>query len=46
MTDNQLGGAELKHLAAFPKLKIIKFGNNKVKTFEELEALVSDLLGA
>ena len=40
MQDNKLSGSEIKHLAQYPTLRVIKFANNNVKTLEELEPLV------
>jgi hypothetical protein len=41
VTDNRLAGGELKNLAQYTELKVIKFGNNLVKSLDELKALVS-----
>ena len=40
MTDNNLSGNELKSLLKYPELRVIKFGNNKVKDLDEIRQLV------
>ena len=41
MTDNNLSGNELKSLLKYPELRVIKFGNNKVKDLDEIRQLVN-----
>ena len=41
MADNKLSGNELKNLLKYTDLKVIKYGANLVKSFEEISVLVS-----
>lgn len=40
LNDNKLNGAELKHLAKYKQLMVLKYANNLVKDYADVEALV------
>jgi hypothetical protein len=44
LTDNFLTGNELKHLSELKQVTAIKLGGNKIKTLDDLNALVSFLM--
>jgi hypothetical protein len=41
LTDNNLAGKELAHLASLSQIETLKLGGNKIKTLDELKSLVS-----
>lgn len=41
LSENKLRGEELKHLIKYQNLYALKFANNLIKSYEELEPLVS-----
>ena len=45
LTDNFLNGNELSHLGGLKQITVLKLGGNKIKTLDDLKALVSLLCG-
>jgi hypothetical protein len=43
LTDNHLTGKEIAHLGGFSHITTLKLGGNKIKTLDDLKALVSEI---